>query len=71
VQDASSQASTIADSLGVTITGVIQATGTGIAGPQVVDGIGIQSSTTSSPSTTILSGTSTYSASVEIVYGIA
>jgi uncharacterized protein YggE len=71
VLDASNQATTIAGAMGVTISGVIQATDTGVSVPQAVNGIGIQSAISSSPSITILPGTSTVSASVEIVYAIS
>jgi hypothetical protein len=71
VIDASSQAATIAGAMGVTIAGVIQATDTGVSAPQLVGGISVQGAITTSTSTPILPGTSTLSASVEIVYAIS
>jgi uncharacterized protein len=71
VADASTQASTIAGAMGVSITGVIQATDTGESLQQSSNGFataGVQSSVSSTP---ILPGTSTISQSVEIVYGIS
>lgn len=70
ISSASSQAHVIADSLGVSITGVISSTQSSSGYPQPLYGMTYASSTTN-VSTPIVPGTQTLSESVVVVYSIS
>lgn len=70
VADASSQAQTIASSLGVSLTGVISASDGSFVSPQPVMNIQSTLSSGAGVPTPIVPGTLTASASVQVTYGI-